>query len=357
MILAGFPDIESLGHTIYSYNDRELSHDEDVLPGISSLLSTLSRSFTGGFLYGLPEMLFERALGWSPYWRFTNLRRRTSNNVHLPSWSWMGWQGMVDVGRHEAMRINPLVSDIQETIPITEWYTSQTPAGSPLRRIRSTWFENRDSYKDFTRPLPPGWTRHDLPLPDDERNILAPKEPYLYPEGCGDYYFKHPKHTTADEHCDFWYYPFPVPDIEPSTPVSMPEQTPYLHCRTKRATLSARVSQERRTNEVDLFNKAGLEVGKLRLHYEDQREGFSREGTDGIPGKVVELVAIYRSWRRERIFDEERRCFASLGDPWESYQVLWVEWKDGVAYRLAGGYVRRESWEELDLEDISLVLG
>ncbi|OJJ06294.1 hypothetical protein ASPVEDRAFT_32602 [Aspergillus versicolor CBS 583.65] len=356
VILAGFPDLESLVHTIYSYNDREMSHDEDVIPAISSLLSTMSRSFTGGFLYGLPEMLFERALGWSPYWRFTNLRRRTSSNVHLPSWSWIGWQGMVDVGRHEAMRINPLVSDIQETIPITEWYTSKTPAGSPLRRIRSTWFENRESYKDFTKPLPPGWTRHGLPLPDDTRNVRVPKEPYLYPEGCSEYYFKHPKLTAADEHCDVWYYPFPVPDIEPSTPVSMPEQTPYLHCRTKRATLWARVSQERNTNEVDLLNKSGLHVGKLRLHYEDQLDGFPREGTHDI-GKDVELVSIYRSWRRERIFDLEKRCYSSLGDPWESYQVLWVEWKDGVAYRLAGGYVRRESWEELDLEDISLVLG
>jgi hypothetical protein len=108
---------------------------------------------------------------------------------------------------------------------------------------------------------------------------------------------------------------------------------------------------------VDLLNKSGLHVGKLRLHYEDQLDGFPREGTHDDIGKDVELVSIYRSWRRERIFDLEKRCYASLGDPWESYQVLWVEWKDGVAYRLAGGYVRRESWEELDLEDISLVLG
>ena len=360
VILAGFPDQESLSHIICRYNERKLSHDEDALSAISSLLSLLSRSFTGGFLYGLPEMLFDRALGWSPLWKHTNLRRRTSSksNIHIPSWSWIGWQGMVDAGRREAMRTNPRMSDIQETIPITEWYTSETPAGSPLRRIRSTWFENRESYKDFTRPLPPGWTRHEAP-PVDERRTLQTheKELYLYPEGCGDYYFKHPSMTAADNDCDFWYYPFPVPEIGPSTPAFMPEQTPYLHCKTKKAVLWALLAQGWKSNEVDLFNKSGAEVGKLRLHYEDQLEGFPKEGTEDIPGKAVELVAIYRSWRHERILNIEKKCFDGLADPWKSYQVLWVEWKDGVAYRLAGGYVKREAWEELELEEISLILG
>lgn len=41
----------------------------------------------------------------------------------------------------------------------------------------------------------------------------------------------------------------------------------------------------------------------------------------------------------------------------ETYEVLWVEWEDGVAYRLASGRVAKEAWEEADLEDVSLVLG
>jgi hypothetical protein len=39
------------------------------------------------------------------------------------------------------------------------------------------------------------------------------------------------------------------------------------------------------------------------------------------------------------------------------YNVLWVERKDGVAYRLAGGKVDKAEWETLDLELVSLVLG
>ena len=39
------------------------------------------------------------------------------------------------------------------------------------------------------------------------------------------------------------------------------------------------------------------------------------------------------------------------------YLVLWVEWKDGIAYRVASGEVIAAEWENLDLEKVSLVLG
>lgn len=53
VILSGFPDIGSLAHLITNYNNRELCYEEDALPAIFGLLSVVSRSFTGGFLYGL----------------------------------------------------------------------------------------------------------------------------------------------------------------------------------------------------------------------------------------------------------------------------------------------------------------
>jgi hypothetical protein len=41
----------------------------------------------------------------------------------------------------------------------------------------------------------------------------------------------------------------------------------------------------------------------------------------------------------------------------EFYNVLWVEWKDGIAYRKALGRVIKSAWEAQDLEWIDLVLG
>lgn len=185
VILSGFPDLGSLSILISDYNNLEFRYEEDALPAISGLLSVVSRSFTGGFLYGLSEMLFDLQLGWKPSGSRTNLRRRVQSDrpsrcqlshLRLPSWSWIGWQGMVTNGNGEAARINHRQGYIRETIPLTEWYTSSSRSGSPSRRIRSTWFEERDAFNDIAKPLPVGWTRHKI-LADD----LNVDKPRLYP--------------------------------------------------------------------------------------------------------------------------------------------------------------------------------
>jgi hypothetical protein len=37
--------------------------------------------------------------------------------------------------------------------------------------------------------------------------------------------------------------------------------------------------------------------------------------------------------------------------------VLWIEWVDGVAYRLGSGQIPQADWEALELQEVSLVLG
>ena len=356
VILAGFPDMESLNHIITNYNKRELRFEEDALPGISGLLSVVSRSFTGGFLYGLSEMMFDRALGWKPCWSNINLRRRAQSDrpsssrlshLSLPSWSWIGWQGLISNGYGEAARINDRQTWIEETIPITEWYTSSSPSGSPLRRIRSTWFENRDSFKDFTKPLPAGWTRHKVLANDSSED-----EPRLYPDGCNGHVFKHC--NMPDEDCDSYYFPFPVTDIQEFTPPFTPDQTSYIFCETKRARLWAHQGWDE--NIVTICNKAGRSIGLLHLHNHEQLEHFPKTVANDAPGMQIELIAIYRSRKYAKTWDEEQKRYTYPQPVTESYQVLWVEWVDGVAYRLASGHVGKADWEISDLEDVSLIL-
>lgn len=47
---------------VQNYNDRQLTYLEDVTAGFSGVLSTLSDVFASGFIYSLPEMLFDVAL-------------------------------------------------------------------------------------------------------------------------------------------------------------------------------------------------------------------------------------------------------------------------------------------------------
>ncbi|KAI0896574.1 heterokaryon incompatibility protein-domain-containing protein [Annulohypoxylon nitens] len=353
-ILAGFPDLGSLNHTISQYNERELRYDEDALPAISGLLSITSRSFSGGFLYGLPEMFFDRALGWRPYWRHTNLRRRVEsersadsklNPSRLPSWSWVGWQGLLTGGHGEAARINNRQNYIEETFPITKWYTADSPTAdaSERRRITSIWFTDREGYKDLSKPLPPGWTRHDASTQTSFHG-----EPLLYPDGCGEFIFRHEKMTDPDEETNSWYYPFPVADISESTPPVLVDQTEYLFCETRRAYLWARSTRSddpfRGENILQLVDAQKKPVGLLHCHNGEQSAGFPEvmDGGEGhneqLLGSQIELVAIYRNKRYSKKRNEEDRRQITV-ETSENIAVLWVEWVDGLAYRLASGHV------------------
>ncbi len=64
------------------------------------------------------------------------------------------------------IRTDPILPWIEETTPITEWYTISSSNGSPLRRVQFTWYENRNNFEDFNKPMPLGWTRHEI-FPDD----------------------------------------------------------------------------------------------------------------------------------------------------------------------------------------------
>lgn len=204
--VAAVPELTRLGRLISDHNSRQLSYEEEVLPDFSGVLSVLSCMFKGGFLYGLPEMFFDGALCWrceeilnydygAKYYIACTIRRRrlsdkpkegSFSEAELPSWSWVGWQGSIVLADQEAILIQWHVT--RETTPITEWFTGSSPETPPKdrRRIQSTWFKDRTSYKDLARsgPLPPGWTRHDAPA-----NTVG--NSYSYPDGCGTHVFKH----------------------------------------------------------------------------------------------------------------------------------------------------------------------
>lgn len=363
IILAGFPDLSSLSNIIGSYNTRTLRYDEDALPGITGLFSVLSRSFTGGFLYGLPTMLFDRVLGWSPHWKFTNLRRRTESSRStedrlspsgLPSWSWIGWQGLVYIGS-EAALINSRSNWANETTPITEWYTGRSSQTPPCQRqrVRSTWFENRQDHKDFTKQLPAGWARHDAP-----RTVSFPEEPFLYPHGCDRYIFKHdnmpPGPYDNGNEDGTWHFPFPVPEIQESVLPSMPEQTPYLFCDTVGTTLWGHQSGD--GNMVRLCNGDGEVIGWLHLHNADMLAHFPTAVTRDKAGLPVELVAIYKSTTYYNTWDEPKERYGLPLRRREEYTVLWIEWKNGVACRQASGRIEADKWDALKPGAVSLVL-
>ncbi|KAM0344842.1 hypothetical protein ACHAPU_007224 [Fusarium lateritium] len=365
LLMAGFPDEWLLGKYIDAYNQRSLSFNEDALPAISGLLSVLSRSFQGGFLYGIPEMFFDHSLGWRPYFSLELERRVPSARPienrfafsGLPSWSWLGWRGSVKTCNDTAIRVNERLLSMEEAFPITEWYASTSPTCSPekRRRIRSTWYENRAGYKDFTKPMPPGWSRRDITAQPSSHN-----EPRLYPEGCDRYVFKHESMLEQDGEPLEWFYPFPVNEIHVSTPPSMPEQTQYLFCDTVQARVTGYHQESADLGfpwdqEFRLYNKLGKQIGQLHPLNQDLRDRFPKYGAGlGLP---IDVVAVCKLKTCFKAWDSEKKEYGFQVIRKDLYLVLWIEWVNGVAHRLASGKVGAAEWESLELERVSLVLG
>jgi hypothetical protein len=142
------------------------------------------------------------------------------------------------------------------------------------------------------------------------------------------------------------------------------ENDTLLRCRTGRARLYlAEPLTYLYSPVVSIRNSQGYWVGVLQLqtplpHKNSDNSIHSEEMT------ACELVAIsagYAIGGLSSIAMVEWRLqeppSVSDGERYEYYNVLWVEWRDGIAYRKGLGRVVKSAWEAQDLEWIDLVLG
>lgn len=99
-------------------------------------------------------------------------------------------------------------------------------------------------------------------------------------------------------------------------------------------------------------------AGVLLLQNESDQEQFKSEGGEGVEVELVAISSCYTpnsEWQHApaEMAHEERPKEAEL---YEFFNVLWIEWKDGVAYRKAHRRIEKGIWEGLDVEAVELVL-
>lgn len=346
-ILAGQPNFQALSALFSDYNFREFTYPEDAMPGLMGMLAILGRSFSGGFLYGLPEMCFDSALMWDCSSKDLERRKRSSRKhsflqtFDLPSWSWIGWKSYgMTILREETYDLDCSTGLTFRTTPITQWYTHMTPNSGSKRPIRATWFEYVKLADDTSVQLPDEWTKEEF-SPNKQYN----NERYHQgaPDGLGKHVYRHSRIPRKT----FWR-PIPIASIDQHTSPFMQPQTPYISCITRRGWFETKTKTRARNSKyVSLLDESRKECGVLHLHIKADLSHFLEAEADGSAAKI-ELVAICL-----RSMVQGRKQRASP----DRYGILWVEWENGVAYRKASGWVDKEKWEEHELEDIHLVLG
>jgi hypothetical protein len=324
-----WPDFKDFSTEIRDYGPRFFTHDSDVVPAFAGTSSSLARVFTGGILYGLPVLFFDVALLWESQLRATrrSIDATLLESVRPPSWSWMAWHQRArslfwedfSLGGNKGVIVSPLV----------QWH--YTAAGGAQIKIESEPYRYKHFAQDSESTPPPGWSRTTW---SSIRPNLRGKICYVTP--CA------PGHQFS--------FPIPLVNILDAVTIPMPTSN-KISCRTERAYffLGDFISEFPRKFPL-IVDATGSNSGMMMT---------SRDAPEGMEiQQKVELIAVsttvvgYAEWSDD-LYDA---MHCGPGHQ-EFYNVLWIEWTDGVAYRISVGMVSKTAWEAADRELIDVVLG
>jgi hypothetical protein len=331
------PNLFFWADLVQRFNTRSLTYESDTLNAFAGITSVVSKSFPGGFFYGLPVIYFELGLLWQPRGK---MRRRDAKDnqgapVPLPSWSWVGWDGDLDLwlwnlGRWSIGKSGkPL-----EIFPFVKWHSQRNKnhrnASSPNNELslnpdRIDPDNNSELAQRVVIPTDANFTDHTLPNP----------------------------------------VAFAEQGFEPSL-----RRDSTLNFQTTRASLEVRgleagkIIRESDLCVMEFVDTAGQIIGAMITDRSQPAELLEGIFCEVIAISMGEVRVHSHAWRIRDDIDwalpawyrnidaepSEKDCF-------EFYNVLWIEWKDVVAYRKALGRVIKPAWDKLDLKIIDVVLG
>ncbi|KAJ0114268.1 hypothetical protein J7T55_010656 [Diaporthe amygdali] len=298
-----YPMISELEGLLHDYSTRHLTYQGDVLNAVGAVFTAHRKAFPHGFLLGLPIDFLDMALLWSHSYRPARRQARLhSSRTHFPSWTWAGAHAY------------------------------------------------KQNFMGKKTGLPRGWKYEDESFgPVSEKDTrLAESNSSSGWALATPYYYSY----DAAPGVKFWH-PVPV-FLEPLSTTMVPANARILCAKTRRGRLwviSAKDHADGIKVDTVLTNEKGDLVGDLRI---DDREDIHlvnelkcEADQAGLP---CELVAISKG-------NDFIEPMEPLKETYTFYNVLWIKWEDGIAYRRGVGRVTKETWESMELEDVDLVLG
>ncbi len=304
------PNFGEYARHVAQFNRRQLTYPEDALDAFAGILAVLSETaFKEGFISGLPVRFFEPSLLWYNKGRLERREAKRQGGVKPvtmpPSWAWAAWSGAVEYDNLDLGDSGDSRKDGDNTLakwrferPLVSWKyrASPTEEWKPVTGI----FTGRRSSSDSTERAPTTTSR-------DPASTTTPGEPApTTAPGAG--------HTN---------------DIrEQSEQSTTPETKPHLLLAYP---LRAFFKIQQTFGQVTaiLSNGSGGSAGSI-----------TSWGKQGTKGQLCELVAI---------------SISSLNGE-EAYDVLWIEWEGGIAYRKGIGRIRKAAWEAAPTDCIKLIL-
>ena len=332
------------------YNERNLTYSEDALAAFDAFMTVQGRAMKSSFIFGIPELFLPNMLCWHHSKDFhdrqlSHQKRRSDRQGNVlkafPSWSWVGWLGPVDMQfakeacRLAMRRVHCSALEYPHLIDFSKVIIE--PRGERKEYVKDLHFyETRGLTRLVENKLSPS----DLPIKIFDKHPVAREE-----------------------------------DVASLTAKCV--LSPVLEFRTRRliVSLSKHDRDDLRKETPLLTGPGGQVLGILDIN-------ISVNALQ-LPQHEVELICIsvstpvctehaqLRNFYRGYDFSGTcpQRCYsygddASLGihtsaSKWQfkAYNVLWIEWEDGVAYRKAIGHVWKDEWDAADTEEVDIRLG
>lgn len=330
-----WPDFEGYNSLTYRYHQRLFTYPEDVYEAFTSITTRLSHAFPGGFNFGLPELFFDIAVMWIFGKEHSDIPRQRlipfNPTKCMPSWSWMGWRERVyqpfdyfevSANKFKNFKFTPSSTRL---VSLVQWYTLAHTTGEK-RKIDHCWNKYVDSRHLGVIEPPRDWTRH--PQTKTERQYFT--TPFLPGAGFGQ----------------------PVPLRHEFEKLDDSREISHLiWCRAQRCWLFVDVASKDAISlrYERLLDNQGQSAGRLQGNPSNEAEGEC-----GM--RRCELVAISLQtgalWMSDHLLPH-----LFLPEKNEEYNVLWIEWVGGIAYRKGIGRVYKDVWDRQQLEWIDLTLG
>ncbi|QDS73896.1 hypothetical protein FKW77_007203 [Venturia effusa] len=138
--------------------------------------------------------------------------------------------------------------------------------------------------------------------------------------------------------------------VEPQDPSELEEGRPeFAHLCTAEGQFAGVLSYQ---NSLDKSDLTAMQVSKQTVEVVATSRGYVIEVPSGFEGLWRHFWVRSRSLGAGAISDGEE-----LINMQEWYNVLWVQWEKGIAYRRCLGRVLKDVWEAQEPEPVSLMLG
>ncbi|KAI0503229.1 heterokaryon incompatibility protein-domain-containing protein [Xylaria bambusicola] len=356
-----WPSLKHYASMVEQYNVRKLTYDSDVAIAFGGLLLQMCMGFSAGFYGGIPEFYFTICLLWQPK-RGLRPRFNQPDTRFLPTWSWLGWSGALDLQMwtcNTDMELPPAPYEVTIS-PVTEWFKSQDRRDGS--HIGYTYFQVRKLFHEGGAPTPPEWRKHDggpesgyhayYTYRGQNLNHIGSIRKFRYPIPP---FQRYRNVSPLDLSARYLYATVQKAFFVFGTPEDIPSQR-YGDCKDGSYEIV----------DLPVYTTSSEWAGSIRanLHQNDalpigQKCEVIRIAMGSSPLKNGDLAGLYS----EGVYPvcpfgyfvgrEELRGMTTF----DFYFVLWIRWDGDTACRQALGVIWKHIWERAAPEDVDIKLG